>query len=151
VAQVDGVHLAVVSYSSPADTLARTHEAGAGDRVHWLGPQADVSLALAAADVLVHPTIYDSFGLVVAEAMSHSLPAVVTRNAGVTELLTHRESGWIVQGDPEAGTAAALQELSGNPTLRHEIGVRAREVAAERTWDDVARETLALYEEVAAG
>jgi glycosyltransferase involved in cell wall biosynthesis len=147
VAQVEDIHLGIVSYSSPADTSERAREAGVADRVHWLGAHSDISLAMHAADMLVHPTIYDSFGLVVAEAMAHGIPAVVTTNAGVSELIKHRESGWIVDGDAAEGTALALRELAGDKELRERIGLGAKQVAESRTWDDVARETMKVYEE----
>lgn len=148
VAGVPEVQLAIVSHSSPADTIARARAAGVTERVHWLGSRTDVSLAFAAADLLVHPTIYDSFGLVVAEAMAHGIPAIVNATAGVTELITHRETGWIVEGNPLEGAVTALRELANDRDLRTAIGRRAREAAAQRTWDDVARETLDVYEKV---
>ena len=116
-------------------------------RVHWLGSMEDTGLAYAAADLLLHPTIYDSFGLAVAEAMAHGLPTVVTRSAGIAELIQHGESGWIVDGDRWAGTQAAVEALATDRALRHRLGLGARAAAARRTWDDVARDTLAIYEQ----
>ena len=100
-----------------------------------------------AADVLADAEIDDALGLVVAGAVAHGVPPVVTRAAGVTELIRHGASGWIVEGDPRDGTAAALQALAQDRALRERLGVGARAVAAARTWDDVARETLVVYAE----
>jgi len=149
VRRTPGVRLAVVSHSPVAPMRARAAAAGVLDRVHWMGELPSAETAYEAADVLLHPTIYDAFGLVVAEAMAHGVPPVVTRAAGVAELIRHGESGWIVEGDPRDGTAAALQALVSDRALRERLGAGARAVAATRTWDDVARETLAAYAEVA--
>lgn len=149
VAAVPNVQLAIVSRSSPVTHHELARALGAAERVHWLGELEDPTLAYAAADVLLHPTIYDSFGLVVAEAMANGVPPVVTEQAGISELIKHRESGWIVEGDPISGTTTALAELSSNPTLRARIGNAARDVATSRGWDTVAIETLAIYEQVA--
>ncbi len=129
--------------------MQRAARAGMLDRLHWLGSLARTAPAYAAADFLLHPTIYDSFGLVVAEAMAHGLPVVVTRAAGIAELIRHGESGWIVDGEPLAGTQAAVAALAADTALRQRLGSGARAVAARRTWDDVARETLAVYEDAA--
>jgi glycosyltransferase involved in cell wall biosynthesis len=109
---------------------------------------SDPTLAYTAADLLVHPTIYDTFGLVVAEAMAFRLPVVVTENAGISELITHQRDGWIVQGDPVAGTTEAVAELSSNTTLRQSIGNAAELTAATRSWDTVVEETMSVYEQV---
>ena len=122
---------------------------GAANRVFWLGEHKDTTAAYASADILLHPTIYDSFGLVVAEAMAHGVVPVTTTNAGISELIEHGSSGWIVEGDPVSGTTAALAELTVDTAKRELIGKAAQKVAESRSWDRVAIETLAIYEKVA--
>jgi UDP-glucose:(heptosyl)LPS alpha-1,3-glucosyltransferase len=149
VAQNPEVHLAVVSRSRrPPDGEIEVQRL-LGARLHWLGALEDVGPAYAAADLLLHPTIYDAFGLVVAEAMAHGVPPVVTAAAGIAELIRHRESGWIVEGDARAGTAAAVSALARDRALRERLGAGAQAVATSRSWDRVAQETLAIYEEAA--
>jgi len=150
VRQVPDVRLAVVSRSPPRPVRERAERAGMLDRLHWIGALEEVSPAYRAADFLLHPTIYDAFGLVVAEAMAHGLPVVVTRAAGIAELVRHGESGWLVEGDPATGTLAAVQALAHDPALRQRLGAGGRAVAAQRSWDDVANETLAIYQEALA-
>lgn len=149
VAAVPDVQLAVVSRSSPTVHLDLARTLGVADRIHWLGEQKDPTPAYAAADLLLHPTIHDSFGLVVAEAMAYGVPPVITREAGIGELIEHKISGWIVEGDPVAGTAAALAALTADTAARERIGAASKKVAASRGWDLVANETLAVYEEAA--
>lgn len=145
-AQAPGVHLLVLS-GSPADAQwAAARRLGIEDRVHWTGHLPDPAPAYSAADVLLHPTIYDSFGLVVAEAMAHHLPVVVSRAAGVTELLEHGTSAWLLDSGSAVETAAALGTLMGDPSLRARLARGALEVARRRSWDDVARETLDIYQ-----
>lgn len=150
VAQRPEFHLAVVSRSRPGDCLARAQALGLGRRFHWVGAMSDLAETYAAADVLLHPTIYDSFGLVIAEAMAHGVPPVTTRQAGIAELITHREHGWLVDGELVAGVAAALAEAGADATLRTRVGDAARSLAAGRQWDAVARDTLAVYDRVLA-
>ena len=149
VRQVPGVRLAVVSHSAQRPVMERAERAGMLDRLHWIGALEDTAPVYDAADFLLHPTIYDSFGLVVAEAMAHGLPAVVTRAAGIAELIRHGESGWVVDGDPVAGTLAAVRALAQDAPTRKRLAAGARATAARRSWDDVARETLVVYDEAA--
>ncbi len=149
IAAARGVYLAVVSRSArePYDPLIRA--SGVSERVLWIGGLTDPGPVYAAADVLVHPTIYDSFGLVVAEAMACGTPAIVTTRAGISELLTHGVSGWLVEpSELVAGVTAGLQALMGDSALRQKLSEGARVRAGGRTWDDVALETLAVYERV---
>lgn len=148
VGRTPGVHLAVVSRSAPDDVLEFARASGVGDRLHWLGVLTDPTPAYAAADVLLHPTIYDSFGLVVAEAMAHGVPPIVTHAAGISELIEHDRSGWIVRGDRVAGTATALRVVADDAERRRRMARAARERAAGRTWDAVAEDTMKVYETV---
>ena len=142
-----GVHLAVASHTPRGMLMDRVTRAGMLDRVHWLGSMDQTSPAYTAADFLLHPTIYDSFGLAVAEAMAHGLPSVVTRAAGIAELIQHGQSGWIVDGERSAGTCAAVEILARDANLRRRLGLGARAAAARRSWDTVASETLVVYEQ----
>ncbi len=144
------VHLAVASHASVSAVRETAARAGVADRVHPLGAVRDMSLAYAAADVLVHPSIYDTFGLVVAEAIAQGLPTVVTRAAGISELLRHGESAWVLRAPDPQDVAAALTTLAREPARRVHLARGAWAVARKRGWDEVARETLALYEGIAA-
>lgn len=149
-ARTTQVHLAVVSHT-PADRIRRlAADAGVADRVVALGAVPDIRTACAAADVLVHPTIYDTFGLAVADAMACGLPPIVTEAAGITERIDHGRSGWVLRGDRVAGLSDALRALAADAALRGRLADGARTAARRRTWDDVTRETVTLYEQVLA-
>ena len=85
-------------------------------------------------DVLVFPTLFDGFGLVISEAMSQGTPVIATYNSAGPELIEPGKNGWLV----EAGSASALQEtiehLIENPTLIHKAGSEAMETARMRPW-----------------
>ena len=149
VAGTPNTHLAIVSRSSSERAKAIAQRFGAADRVHWVGGLDDPAIAYAAADVLLHPTIYDSFGLVVAEAMAHGVPPIVTSAAGISELIKDKESGFVIEAEPVAGTKAALAEIISAESTRTRMAKAARECAAKRSWDVVAQETLAIYQKVA--
>jgi len=132
------VHLLVLSRSSSAAGALQS-------RVHWAPHDFTLAEAHAASDVLLHPSIYDTFGLVVAEAMAHGLPVIVSREAGVSELIEHGKSGWLLERTDPQAAGAALRLLAAEPVLRSQLASGGRAVAAHRRWDDAARETLAVY------
>ncbi|MFI5208339.1 MAG: glycosyltransferase family 4 protein [Gemmatimonadales bacterium] len=133
------VHLLVVGRRIPVAGRAE-------GRIHWRETTPGIESAYAAADVLLHPTIYDSFGLTVAEAMAYGVPVIVSAAAGVSELVDHGRSGWVVRGDVVAESAAALERFEGDHGLREVLAVTAREVAAQHSWDETVRRTLEVYE-----
>src|SRR5205823_1066525 len=103
------------------------------------GPVGDMRIAFAAADVLLHPTIYDTFAMVVAEALAYGLPAIVSPEAGIVDLLEPRRSAWVLQGADQDATAALLA-LRDDEAARGRLIEGGGQLAARRSWDDVARE-----------
>src|SRR5262249_27072370 len=69
-------------------------------RVRFLGFTEGIAEFLAAADVLVSPVRYESYGLNVQEALCRGVPAIVSANAGVTECYSHQLSDLLLP-DPE--------------------------------------------------
>jgi glycosyltransferase involved in cell wall biosynthesis len=118
---LDGVHLLVVGhpgqterYQSVAQTL------GLQDRVHFLGSLQDMGPAYCAADVLAHPTLEDSFAMVVLEAMAHGLPVVVSGGAycGISSLLTHNVDALILEHPQNANALGqALSRVLSDASL----------------------------------
>jgi UDP-glucose:(heptosyl)LPS alpha-1,3-glucosyltransferase len=141
-----GVHLLVASRSRPHHWVARARALGVATRVHWAGGLDDIRPAYAAADVLLHPTIYDTFAMVVAEALASGVPVIVAREAGVSELIVHGDSGWVLE--PGEDAAVALTALRDDPGTRARFAGRGQALAAARPWDRVAGETAAVYRDV---
>jgi UDP-glucose:(heptosyl)LPS alpha-1,3-glucosyltransferase len=68
-------------------------------RVRYHGATRDVGWWLAGADVLVLPTQYEPFGLVIVEALASGVPVITTRVAGASEAVQHGVTG-LLQDDP---------------------------------------------------
>ncbi len=142
-------HLAVVTNSRASRYRARAEALGVAERVHWIGPLDDISQAYALADLLLYPSRYDTFGLVVSEAMAAGLPVIASPRTGVSELLRDGENALLA--DDPATAAAALDRLGRDAVLRRRLGDAARVTAQTYTWERTADRTLAVYEEVARG
>jgi glycosyltransferase involved in cell wall biosynthesis len=146
-AAAPAVHLLAVTATPPDSYLRLADVLGVRDRLIWAPRGAGAAEAYGAADVLVHPTIHDSFGLTVAEALTFGIPAIVSREAGVSDLLQHRRSAWLLEEPSAAATGRALQTLSENQALCTALAAGGREVAAAYTWDRAVRATESVYEE----
>jgi UDP-glucose:(heptosyl)LPS alpha-1,3-glucosyltransferase len=141
-----GTWLLVASHSRPGRWRALAAELGVASRLRWAGPVADIAGAYAAADALIHPTIYDSFGLGVAEAMAAGLPVILSPQAGIAELVRDGENGLVARNAAE--THGALARLAADQALAARLGAAARRTAEQYTWDRTANATEAVYEEI---
>jgi UDP-glucose:(heptosyl)LPS alpha-1,3-glucosyltransferase len=150
-ARVPGARLVAVSRTPPARYRALAKAVGVPDRVFLLPPTDHIERWYAAADGFVLPTPYDAFGMVVTEAMASGLPVLVSRAAGAAELVTEGEDGFLLDRPFDvAGITAHLARLTSDRELRARVGAAARRTAERQTWDRVASETMAVYEQVLA-
>ncbi len=147
VAKTANHRLLIASHSPPSAYLGEASRLGLANRMHWLGPLRDLDAVYAAADVLLHPTVYDTFGMVVAEAMAFGTPVIVSRNAGIAELIEDGRSGILVDADSPEEISVHLDQMAHDGQRLAAMAAAAQEVAGKRDWDVVARETLAVYEQ----
>ena len=102
------------------------------DRMIYLGFRDDVERVFAAADVVVCPSQFESYGLSVVEAMASGKPVVSTRRGGPSETIVHGETGYLVDpGDAET-FARYVIELLRNPDLKARMGAAARARAVDK-------------------
>jgi glycosyltransferase involved in cell wall biosynthesis len=150
VAQLEGVRLALAGpddgHGLLPELLALRDRLGAGNRVHMLGPVEDPFALYGDADVLALPSAHENFGMVAAEAAAAGTASVVSDRCGVAELLRNR--GALVVPYDEEALLAALARLLADEHLRSELGRGGREVAAELSWNSVARLQAEIYERV---
>ncbi|HEY6420951.1 MAG TPA: glycosyltransferase family 4 protein [Candidatus Binataceae bacterium] len=78
------------------------------------------------ASVLVHPSLTEGFGYVVAEAMACGIPVITTYNTGAAELIRDGENGYLVPPGDSSALADRILHLHRNPALLPVIGARAR-------------------------
>jgi glycosyltransferase involved in cell wall biosynthesis len=135
------VTLAVVGNAKHAAAFAtQIKQLGLEPSVVFLGQLADVGVAYQAADILVHPTLEDTFGMVVLEAMAHGLPVVVSagRYCGIAEDLTHEINAMVLQDPTDSHVLAeTLQTLMTNENLRARLGQAATGFATGHQWSNL--------------
>jgi glycogen synthase len=115
-------------------------------RFQGLVAHAEVPAWLAAADVLVLPSVYEELGSVLLEAMAAGLPVVASAVGGIPEALG--AAGRLVPPHDPAALAGAVDELLDDPALAARLGEAARRRATAFSWDALAGRVLEVYREV---
>jgi alpha-1,6-mannosyltransferase len=101
-----------------------------------------------AADLLVHPGIQETFGLVALESQACGTPVVGIRGSYMDRIIFHEQESWAGENTPEA-LATAMEEFSGRD-LRG-LGALAARVAAEQyAWPRIFEGLFCIYREVCA-
>jgi D-inositol-3-phosphate glycosyltransferase len=141
----------------PDAEMARLQEMrtdlGIKDIVTFLGAKDQNVLPnyYAAAEMVVMPSHYESFGLVALEAMSMGTPVVASEVGGLAFLVQDGVNGLHVPSrDPEA-LAESIYELLTDEAYRDQLGRQAQEYARQYTWTNIVDRMLRVYEAVAAG
>jgi len=143
-AGADRLVLWVVGEGDEARFSERARSRGVGDAVTFFGPRVDTQRFYHAADLLVFPTLYEAFSLVVLEAFAAGIPVVATRVNGIVELFDGRHPGILVDRTPTS-VADALLELARSPETREEMGRAGRALVQEYTWERSVEGMLDVY------
>jgi UDP-glucose:(heptosyl)LPS alpha-1,3-glucosyltransferase len=137
-------------YARWADALGIGARGKGERRVLFLGPRQDMDVVYAAADALILPTFYDSFGLVAIEALARGLPVISTEFMGAAYLVKDHRTGTIVSGPEEteqmAGALEALP-LPGEPG-HAELAARARTAGMVMLPEKYVETLLGIYQQV---
>lgn len=126
------IRIDLVGRASPDDYRGQIRRLGLAGRVHWHGPTSVVEQWMAAGDLLVLPTQYEPFGLVIVEALACGLPVITTRRAGASSAVIPGTG--LLQDDP-----ADAHELAGLLTQALEPGQLVR-------WSEAAPAAAVPYE-----
>jgi UDP-glucose:(heptosyl)LPS alpha-1,3-glucosyltransferase len=117
-------------------------------RVLMLGRRTDVSHLYAACDAFIFPTLYDPFPNATLEAMASGLPVIVSRVAGVSEIIT--DDSIVVENPRDIDELTAAVRRLEDPALRRTMGEAARRKAVAHPHEKSLEENLKIYDEVLA-
>ena len=132
-----------LEFAKQAQDLRQDH------RVFFLGSQRWIGLAYTAADCLVHPTLEDTFGMVVLEAMAYGLPVVVSdqKHCGIASLLDHRVNAYLLEDPRDATTLAhTIEPIFGDLVTSLNVRDAARAFAMQYDWSETAAKYRQLFE-----
>lgn len=148
VASDERAHFLVVGGGPVEDDIRAVFaDAGAADRLHLTGPLSGQDLADAyhAMDVFAFASKSETQGMVLAEAMTASLPVVALDAPGARDVLVDGEAGRLLDHEDEPAFVEALQELADSPRRRARMARTARATAEEYSLERCATRMLDLY------
>lgn len=124
------------------------NEYGVGDVVAFLGKRSQDTLVYyySAADVLVMPSHYESFGMVALEAMACGTPVVATEVGGLAYLIKDGQTGFLFPGEDADALCHRLTALITNPIIQARMATQAVSHAQQYRWQEVASQLITVYQ-----
>ena len=137
----EGSYLAQIKQKLSPEAARRVEFAG-------LVPYGDVPGYYANADIYISPSLYESFGMSVIEAMAAGLPVVAARVRSFEDLISDGRDGLIVAASDPQAIADAVGKLFANAELRDSISCAAREaVRTQFSWETICSTLIQMYRE----
>jgi alpha-1,3-rhamnosyl/mannosyltransferase len=131
-----------IGWADPA-TVAKVHS------THYLGyvGEADLPAITAGATVLVYPSLYEGFGLPVAQAMAAGTAVLTSNVSSLPEIAG--DAALLVDPRSTAEIRDGLERLLTSPALRERLGGAGRVRARQFRWEIAARKSLEWFRRVA--
>lgn len=125
---------------------------GLDDQVAFLGKRDQDLLPYyySAAEAVVVPSHYESFGMVALEAMACGTPVVASQVGGLAYLVQDGVTGYTVPSNDVPALATRLSDLIRDKALRDRLGDQAAQSAQQFSWEIIARQIRDLYQELIA-
>jgi len=125
-------------------------ELGIADLVTFLGAQAQDALPdhYSAADVVVMPSYYESFGMVALEAMACGTPVIASQVGGLSFTVQDGVTGFLVPGQDPPALAEKITLLLKDQALRDRLGAQGIEWAEQHSWARIADQVISLYSDL---
>ena len=143
--------LAVVGADDEARHYIQRHHPALFERVRLIEPISDVSPYYQSADIYVHPTLRDSFGMAPLEAMAYGLPVILSgqQYCGFAAFVRHHHDAWVLEDprDRESMTEALLA-LDPQRPLGGQLIVHGAQLVEQFSWQRVAERYESLYRHV---
>jgi UDP-glucose:(heptosyl)LPS alpha-1,3-glucosyltransferase len=126
--------------------LAR--ECGVADDVIFTGVwKEDIERVYLASDIFSMLSKFDTFGMVVLEAMSASLPVIISGNVGAKDLVRDGENGYVVEREDIPAICSKIETLM-QAQVRSAMAQEAYREATCHTWDRMAEKVVDVYDEL---
>jgi glycosyltransferase involved in cell wall biosynthesis len=139
-----GVRLVIVGSGPDGHFLAAlAHECGVAPHVEFTGglPAAAVREQMWKANVLVQPSAFETFGVVLVEALATGIPVISTRSGGPADIV-EPDLGWLIDVGDEGGLAKAMVDATRGQVSERHLRDRAR---SRFSFENVAKDLFNVY------
>jgi glycosyltransferase involved in cell wall biosynthesis len=130
----DHVELTVIG-QKPKNNCPALNEALSKHR--WINSlsHAEILKTMREHDVLLFPSLFEGFGLVITEAMSQGTPVITTDRTAGPDLIDHGQNGWIIEAGSTRALQESIEEILYQPRLIEQVGREAMKTAGARPWN----------------
>ncbi|MFO7985884.1 MAG: glycosyltransferase family 4 protein [Desulfatiglandaceae bacterium] len=115
------------------------------DRLIFAGIRETVEPYYLASDFFVMPSVFDTFGMAVLEAMTAGLPVIITRKVGARDLVEDGQEGFVLPDPPSPRELGEKMRFLTRAENRLTMGTRARMTAGQHDWSKVADRVEGVY------
>jgi glycosyltransferase involved in cell wall biosynthesis/SAM-dependent methyltransferase len=121
---------------------------GVGERVRFVGylQESDLRVLYSAARLFVYPSFYEGFGLPPLEAMACGAPVITSNTSSLPEVVG--DAAILIDPHNAEEICQAMRLVLSNGDLRAKLRQQSLQRAKRFSWERVAKETLAVYEEI---
>ena len=151
VKRINNARAIIVGDGSQKENLVElTERLGVAEHVIFAGhvDEAEKNSLYNVADILVLPSLYETFGLVLLEAMYHEKPIISSRIAGTSELLTENYNCILVQPKDYKALANAIVVILSDRALAQRIVKNAKTMVSRYAWEDIVPRLIDVYENI---
>jgi glycosyltransferase involved in cell wall biosynthesis len=143
--RVPGTRLAIVGGGALEQDL-RKHFSGLPVTFvgHLVGEE--LARAYASADVFVFPSAFESFGLVLLEALASGLPVVSSKVGGAPHVINHGQSGYLFEVNDVNGMVDGVRRVLSDPAVLPAMRLAARHDAELHSWAHIMDELVRCYQ-----
>lgn len=128
-------------------TMLEMQAAPLAERIRFLGWRENIPAYMAALDVLLAPSLWEGFGLVLLEAMAQQTPVIASAVSAIPEIVVDGETGRLVPARDAAALADALRSLLADAAYRQYLGLVGRDrLEMVFSADTMVRRTLDVYQ-----
>ena len=142
------IHIVVAGSGNPKDI--KIESPTVQSNTHFVGTVKDMNKLYPVADALIHPTLGDTYGMVVLEAMSHKLPVIVSsaKYCGFSEHL-NGDNALIISNPKDLNELAKyIKILYSQVELRDKIAENGLQKSQTISWENTTKNTLNTYEKI---
>ncbi|MBU2740821.1 MULTISPECIES: glycosyltransferase family 4 protein [Acidithiobacillus] len=140
-------HLIVLGYLEHSPYPDMVRDMDLADRVHFMGYREDVTAFLHSVDLLVFPSRYDPWAMIVSESLACAVPVITARTVGASFQIP-ANGGWILDDPDDYQSIAEFMQGYAQMSLskRKEMATAARNSAMNLSWEIVSKKYVELYD-----
>lgn len=131
------------------DLKELANDLGIAERVSFLGyvPDEELPLLYSSADATLFASNYEGFGLVLLESLASGTPVLGTPVGGVPDFISDGKNGFVLPEEAKR-FGQRIDEIASDAAKLRKMSEDARSSVADRTWNRVAKEVEAVYENI---